>query len=56
MTDWEIVHENHYENLSCRLDRIKVDEGYIYRHMTCRDKHDTANPEVALCFVEQKQE
>ena len=56
MAKWEIVNENHFKNIRCRLDRIKVKEGYVYRHMTYRDTHDAANPQVALCFVEKKKE
>ncbi|KKM92278.1 hypothetical protein LCGC14_1220090 [marine sediment metagenome] len=54
MSEWETVSENHYKNLACRLDRIEVEEGYVYRHMTSIEDQQAANPEVALCFVESK--
>ncbi len=52
MDEWEVVNENHFQNLNCRLDRIEVEEGYIYRHMTWKEGLDIANPQVALIFVE----
>lgn len=54
MLEWETVNENSFHNVSCRLDRIEVEEGYIYRHMTYRAAHDAAHPQVTLCFVEKK--
>ncbi len=50
--EWEIVNKNMVENIHCRLDRIEIEEGYLYRHITYDDS-GTVVSNVALVFVEK---
>ena len=53
--DWETIIENHFQNVRCRIDRLEVEEGYLYRHLMHDEATGTALPAgTSIVFVERK--
>ena len=56
MAEWQTINANHFQNTRCRIDRLEIEEGYLYRHLMY-DSSDSAIPSgTALVFVEKKKE
>ncbi|KKL12031.1 hypothetical protein LCGC14_2539830 [marine sediment metagenome] len=53
--DWETIKENHFQNVRCRVDRLEVEEGYLYRHLMYDEVSGTALPGgTSIVFVEKR--
>jgi len=54
--DWETINENHFQNIRCRIDKLEIEEGFLYRHLMWDDSGTAIPTGTALVFVEKKKE